>query len=346
MVISNKQSALCTFWPIFGELMSQTVYNFTIQCQGISLGYEDEEDAINSSYVTAWDEACSLPERLYPTQFGTVVVKADWRAAGCVVQNWYANSLNYLDFAPVKISVHSRGFQISDRIARDLARIYLCDFFIIMNIAAPGCCSLPLSEIHSEIPRPEKLYGEIFSFAWIDSIRSGWPLISKIPVALVWDWLFTLRGIRRLIAESPAERALSCLLHIAAKSGIGPEDLIWVAHGLEAIYGSPSPPLEILRGRVAGFLKLPEDSRKMLQKGLRSFYDLRNAFAHGGFHIPHIISNELLDPEIEKQRDEIIDNCNFVLRLVVATLQEFARADLQALKFQEIPTGVPCSDGT
>jgi hypothetical protein len=165
-------------------------------------------------------------------------------------------------------------------------------------------------------------------------------------VAQVWDWLSTLRGIRRLTAESPAERALFCLLHIAANIGVGPEDLIWLAHGLEAIYGGPSPPLEILRGRVAGFLKLPEDSLSMLKKGLRRFYDLRNAFSHGGFRIPHIISNELLDPEIEKQREEIIESCDLVRRLVVSTLQEFARADLRCLRFQEIPIGEPSRDGS
>jgi hypothetical protein len=79
--------------------MSQTVYNYRIQCQGMGAGASYEIDVINSSYVTAWDEACSLPPRLYPTQFGTAAVEADWRATHRFVQNWLTNSVNFPDFA-------------------------------------------------------------------------------------------------------------------------------------------------------------------------------------------------------------------------------------------------------
>jgi len=124
----------------------------------------------------------------------------------------------------------------------------------------------------------------------------------------------------------------------------GPEDLIWHAYALEALYGNPTPPLEIVKGRIKKLLEVPIDGLKEMGKKLRTFYDLRNAFVHGGLSIPHLFCDERLDSGIEEQRVKIMLSCDLIFLIVLATIQKLIEAGHNGLFFDEHIRTIQCEE--
>jgi len=307
---------------------------YTFSC-GPLLGrpHSDESNTIDPVHSSAWDVLPTLSPRRYLTNSGEVYVKGDWSAASVLGQANYTGDFT-LDHINVGIKIKSIEGKILDKSANSFAKQYITDIFLSMNLAAPGCCNLSLSGIVGD-REPDHLYNDLFDSSWIISLRKGWPHISNLGLKHVWSWLEAIQFLNKQTAQSPVEKAIFCLLQISSKGMTTPEDLIWHAHALEALYGNPTPPLGILKERIKKFLEIPSDGTKQMNKGLRTFYDLRNAFVHGGFQISHLFCDEKLDSQVEKQQTRLMNGCELIFVIVLATIQKLIIAGHSSLAFKE-----------
>lgn len=176
----------------------------------------------------------------------------------------------------------------------------------------------------------------MFESAWIDSLRSKFPVVGKLPLSDVIAWFGRLALGKRQIAESGPVKALFCLLHLARDWNFEPTALLWISHGLEALYSVPNAlSFNFLRDRISLLFDAPSASKAQVARELRELYDLRNAFVHGGMNIARPFANEVVDRRLNNFNTRLLDSRDFGARLLLASLQEMIRRQLTQLNFRE-----------
>jgi hypothetical protein len=296
----------------------------------------DESETIHPAHKAAWRAVHSLPARIYAARDVSAVVNARWAKAQNYALAVYKDESEPPGLDPlVEIRVRSNSRSSPLRFGNTFARWYVGDAFVAMNLAAPGCCSIFVDRGNDGFPPPAHLYGDAFDFAWIDSIREGWPSIQEIALETVWDWVARIRQTGNSVAQTRLEQVLFCLLHVGLAFGSGPDTLMWLAHAIEAIYGGPSPPLSVLRERIATLLDVSEIHQRSLTRCLRHFYDIRNSYAHGGLPIVHPFYDDALDARIDTEMDKVLDAEETGLRVLIATLQKFVLSGWRGVEFKQ-----------
>ena len=303
----------------------------------------DESETIHPVHRAAWLAVSSLPARIYAARNMSAVVSANWDAAQRYALAAYDESENSGMEPLAKIKVSSDSRRLSQRFGDTFARWYVGDVFVAMNLAAPGCCSISVDRGNDGCPPSAHLYGDAFDLAWIDSIREGWPSIQGIALATVWDWVARIRQTGNSVAQTRLEQVLFCLLRTGLAFSSGPDTLMWLAHAIEAIYGGPSPPLSVLRERIATLLDLSEIHQRSLTRRLRHFYEIRNAYAHGGLRVVHPFYHEALVKRVDTEIKKVFDANATGLRVLIATLQKFVISGWRGVEFKQSVTCVELS---
>jgi hypothetical protein len=227
--------------------------------------------------------------------------------------------------------------------AFDLLWVYFSEIFLIINLAAPGAMSY-LKVSPSSPSRRETLFldGYVFDRAWSDSKLGIAPTISPLSFGDVAIWYDSLRiGVKQL-ASSRVETALFSLLHACHLSTtIEPAEALWLALGLESLYQVPTAlSFSVLSYRVASLFQLDAPTTSDLKKRLRIFFDVRNAFAHGGASILHPVGSAELDSDVEALRGDLIEPSFAGFHVLTATLQQFVRHRWVDMQFHETCSGV------
>ena len=214
------------------------------------------------------------------------------------------------------------------------AEQYIYDVFFMANIALPGSCEFLnarfINLYHSgENHHHEKMYLSSYNFelSHLD-MTSGKKFAPKVlPLEDVVSWYKNLDLGVTQIGDSKAARAIFALLHVC-KSEMDITSIIWMFHAFEAIYVTRMG--ESVTGMVSRMmilLDLPDSEKKQLTKLLRTLYDQRSAFVHGGYRVHHPLNSEQLDPRLSDSRLDTYDLCQIGFNLVVLSFQKLIEKD-------------------
>jgi hypothetical protein len=224
---------------------------------------------------------------------------------------------------------------------RHFAELALYDAFICANLAFPGALDLYSARIppsSSELGRPTelKLSSYNFEYWWVESLRGHFPKLKQLPLKAVREW-YSLSGLAgRSKAQDGVDRAVFCLFHLC-RSDNYIDGLIWVFHALEALLDTRvGENLSGMYRRITLLIDLSERDKKALKKKLKRAYDLRSAFVHGGYDIPHPAHNEVTDPAIGNNYAEGLDLQQFGMALVLSLLQHVVQARTATYHFREV----------
>jgi hypothetical protein len=210
------------------------------------------------------------------------------------------------------------------------------DIFIIMNIAAPGCCNFYRAKIIGNGRETEiSLAGSEFELCVLPSRRRRLAA-GFVPVSKVAEWYWSFRRAAGQVPENPTERAMFALLHMAKLDGEMLE-VIWLFYAFESLLQTRAGENlgSIVRRLLLVLGSMIEDV-PALKKEMRALYDLRSAIVHGGFEAMHPMGNEILDDKVGKVLDRLMRATEYGFVLLVATIQKMAEWNRSELKFEEI----------
>lgn len=230
---------------------------------------------------------------------------------------------------------------------------YLHDLFLILNLAAPGCCSFwGHSSIRPVPPRPPRFAGVdllLSEYQFDNSYMGGywdkWPAPKIMDLEKVTRWYRAVRNGINQVPESRAQKVLFALMHLS-KGDTSLDMIIWLFYALETLYDTqPGENRRALTNRIALVLGPDEKQRSHLKKELQTLYEIRSGFAHGGREIVHPINNERLDRRVEGKFQELMDASEFGFTVLICSLQALIERGWTEFKFHETLTGQPLGTG-
>lgn len=121
-----------------------------------------------------------------------------------------------------------------------------------------------------------------------------------------------------------------------------PATLIWIFYALETLFDTkPGENFRALRDRIGLLLDPGGGHREDLVRGLRTLYDLRSAFVHGGLEILHPIGPNPGDEKGDELYKRVADACEFGFTLIACSIQALINRGWIEAQFQEVVVGVP-----
>lgn len=222
--------------------------------------------------------------------------------------------------------------------------VLLLDLYLLANIACPGALNLHRSFIRDTTLDPSKdvlaqteleMSEYVFEIAWHEAQDKKWLKVGFLPFDIVVDWFNSLEISDKNVASTDLERALFSLMHLGRASFMDPTAVLWIASALEALFDTPSGnSFSTLCKRVSLLLNLDATEANELRRRLRSFYDIRNAFVHGGSRIQHPLADDQ-DKAVEEDIGELLRAANFASAVLVGSVQELVRRRWKGLVFSE-----------
>jgi Apea-like HEPN len=213
------------------------------------------------------------------------------------------------------------------------------DAFLIMNIAAPGCCNFYRAKLVSEKSTTEiSLSSSEFELCVLPSRRR--PQTAQfVPIGKVITWYESVRPTVGQIPTSATERTMFALLHLAKLDG-EMLSVVWLFYALESLlqtkvgenFGS------IVR-RLTLLLQLTNNEIPTMKKQMRVLYDLRSAIVHGGFEVIHPMNDETMDERVSSVFGRLLTATEYGLVVLVAAIQKMAEENWPQLRFDEIIVG-------
>lgn len=220
----------------------------------------------------------------------------------------------------------------------------LIDLFLVANLASPGSFNLYRSYIRDTTKNPAKdplaqtdldLSEHVFETAWHEARTFEWLKVGFIPFGTVAAWCKRLELNGKSAATTDVERALFSLLHLGRASFIDPSAVLWLASALESLFDTPSgSSFSVLCHRVGLLLDLSKDELAELRRRMRRFYDIRNAFVHGGARILHPLSDDR-DAAVQEETSGLLATTNFAAGVLIGSVQEMIRRNWRGLVFRE-----------
>ena len=222
-----------------------------------------------------------------------------------------------------------------------IAESVIYDIFIIMNIAAPGCCNFYKAElVGSDAKREISLPSGEFELGVLPPIPNRkLPSIAFIPLQDVVSWYDSVRVGVKQVPTNATERAIFTLLHLA-RLDIDPVSIVWFFYALESLlktrvgenFGS------IVR-RLSLLLNLSPEDAIGLKKQLRILYDHRSAIVHGGFKVMHPMNVDGLDDTLSSHIGDLLSASAYAHVVLVSAFQRMALNNWPELFFEETIAG-------
>ena len=221
---------------------------------------------------------------------------------------------------------------------------YLYDVFLITNIAAPGACDFyksvilqPGDDVKHKLLRETdlSLSNHLFDCSMLDAEEGKWPAPEYLGLRSVAQWYWTVRPGFSQTPTNDMEGVLFALLHLA-RGGISSTSVIWVFYALETLFGTRhGTNRRDLIERAALLLGCSSKQKSFLSKQVRTLYELRSSFVHGGMRAIHPLHNEMLDHTVESEYVKIAEALEFGFRLLLTSLQSVIKNGWKQPKFSE-----------
>lgn len=199
---------------------------------------------------------------------------------------------------------------------------YLHDFFLILNICAPGSCDFYRAELRgAALPTEISLSNFCFEIALFGSFKKKWPKIKILPLVQTIDWFDSVRSAVDQLPRNPMEKVLFALLHMS-KLDTTPMVIVWLFYAFESLLQTKAGEnFASLVQRLISLLELDESESKILRNEFRSLYNIRSAIVHGGFEVAHPMHSELLDKRVEENYQRIVDATDYGSNTLIAAVQ-------------------------
>jgi len=163
-----------------------------------------------------------------------------------------------------------------------------------------------------------------------------WPTIKTIPAINTYNWLKKLDLNLKQTATNRIERVLFALLNYSYSENISPVNILWLTLALESLYDiPPSSIIKTLRNRIFLVLGEPTQNSKLIKKIIDSFYEIRSRIVHGQFNISPPESIEFFDFSKIDQDGVLLQNEEYALTILIATLQKMILSSSTELVFNE-----------
>lgn len=248
--------------------------------------------------------------------------------------------LNAYPAGPIRSTVTVNLDDSRVHAARNFAESAICDLFLLLNLASPGCFDLLRSELkiseREENPTDLSFSNYLFEAALLDGDDGKWPRPAFMPVLDTCQWYLSVRAGYSQLPATNLEKALFAILHMCKLSS-SPELVVWIFYALETILDTkPGENLRSMADRSALLLDATADQSAEIRRNLRKMYDIRSSFVHGGLEVIHPLVNEILDRRIDERYDRIMDACNYGFRLLLCLIQKIAQKNARQVRFREM----------
>lgn len=320
-------------------------------------GYEEETSRAD---LAVWEEIARTYSVVQGSSelHGAYEIRIDWgprlryERKYCALWNGAANDpqrrFDGFEFEHVHVCPASVEFMLvsTDKYRDGSHELHqlLVDLYLIANLATPGSFNLHRSFIRNTQLDPAKdflaqteldLSEYVFETAWHEGRTHPWLKVGFISFVDVESWFRSLNLVGKSVATTDTERAIFSLLQLGRVSFMDQTAVMWIASALEALFDTPSgSSFSFLCKRAGALLMLTESEGTQLRRLLREFFDLRNAFVHGGGRIHHILADDR-DKSVEDDISNLLGATNFASAVLVAAIQELVRRNWKGIAFHE-----------
>jgi len=235
--------------------------------------------------------------------------------------------------------------------SESLVEFLFYEMFLVMNLAAPGSFNFHFSTLERlpinfgthgrEITTELGLHAKIFEDAFEDSVNHAWLKLGFLPVCDVMQWLLSVAPRFQMVPTNPAAKCLFALLYLT-KSDFGPASSAWVFNALEALFScKPGENFGRLTERAAILLELRAQEVNIMKKKLRTIYEIRSSFVHGGMRVVHPMRDDGLDSDVHEDYWSNAFTFEFGSYVALASLQSLIRRRWLFPMYEEKLTGQP-----
>lgn len=314
---------------------------------------DDNWRTTESAYVDAWKAAVDLlKERQVSVNGITYSVKIDWTPLLRRYERHYS-AMAYIDRRKDKdlsasvalakfprrasrIRVVTQSNSKEGKNFESVVESVLYDVFLIMNIAAPGCCNFYRAKLIGDQRTTEvSLSGGEFELCILPSRRRR-QTAGFVPVGRVVEWYQSVRPSAGQLPANSTERAMFALLH-RAKLNDEMLAVVWLFYAFESLLQTKvGENFSSIVRRLVLVLGATIKDIPAMKKEMRALYDLRSAIVHGGFEAIHPMQDEILDNRVDKVFGQLLHANEYGLVLLLAAIQKMAEANWRELRFDEI----------
>jgi hypothetical protein len=321
-------------------------------------------EEIDAAHIEVWKKAASLFKSCtYDSEKRSVQIEFDWkpvvrrlRQHFSVMQRIHRPDIKdkYREYSemkfprrPVRVNCAVTVTPKKDKkanaahVALFCTESFLYDMFLMLNLAAPGCCSLGSAVLQERQARPTwaghslSLSEYSFDLAFLGGYEGKWPAPKKLDLEKVHTWYRSVRSGLNQMPENRAQKVLFALMHIA-KSDLSLATVIWLFYALETLYDTqPGENRRALTHRIGLVLSPDDKQRAYLKRELRDLYDIRSGFAHGGREVAHPMNNEAVDERVSDEYRKLMDASEFGFAVVLTSIQSLIERGLPDFTFQE-----------
>jgi hypothetical protein len=325
---------------------------------------DDHWEEIDASHIEVWRRAASFFKSYeYTSTKQSVRIEFDWKpivrrlrqhfsfmqrihTAG-VADKYRAYTEAKFPRRSVRVSCEvtvtrkKNAMSHANHVALFHTESFLYDMFLILNLAAPGCCSFWKAMLRERQAHPTwaehalSLSEYPFDLAYLGSYERKWPAPKMLGLEKVLTWYRSVRSGINQIPENRSQKVLFALMHFA-KIDLSLNSIIWLFYALETLYDTqPGENRRALASRLGLVLSPDDKQRSYLKRELRDLYDIRSGFAHGGREVAHPMNNEAIDKRVSDEYRKLMEASEFGFSLVLTSIQSLIERGLPDFSFHE-----------
>jgi len=208
-------------------------------------------------------------------------------------------------------------------------------FIVASNIAQPGVLRTRELEVwvgKKLVEKKDKVFGYLSSVVESAGEKS-WPKLETLSILATWQWMRQFIPLSDSLGKSNVERAINAFTHLLSEGqdeGRDLIDLMWTMVGLESIYGRGTNDLTFQLVEKAGVFL---GKHPGFDKDVKEMYRFRSLFVHGKAQFPSAFFTSDALPEYTRHSSEASDASHLSSALLLATLQQMAKRNLNELNF-------------
>lgn len=338
---------------------STSTYLISLEFKNFSRDMEDHYKTIDPSIEAFWHKASKILRQCeYTHNDCTITIDVGWqrmanrirrdndllrpvRIGTPLDKKWFSKVSRPLKITAKVNTINKNKYSDYKWYPSFFIEAFIHEFFLIANLSTPGSAnfrSLFINSGNESRSTKVRLSSFCFENGWVESLDGGWPTVEALPIEDVREWFQAISIGYKQRASTGIEKALYVLLHMA-KDETRIDSVIWIFNGLEALVSTRvGESVSGLVRRLGMILDLDLPAQKKLNKEIRSLYDLRSSFVHGGYAVPHPIHSEVIDRALDDDATKLYQLHQFGASLLISTIQALIKKKIINLRFDEFMT--------
>jgi hypothetical protein len=333
-------------------------FNLVLPNAGRS-GSDEGWQTLQPKYVDAWEAATTcLCEHHIVVGSNRYKVLIDW-AGTLRHQKRYYSALRYIGRTrrdttayidrllkarfperPAHNPIQVESDSTADAYSLSVAESAVYDSFLIMNIAAPGCCNFYRASLTGHRIEPNiSLLNHVFESLVHVALRDTWPPVAFLPLEDVFTWYRSVRPSALQIPSNPMERVLFALFHLC-KIDMSPIEVVWLFYAFESLLQTRvGESFSLVVKRLCLLLEADQKRSGIIRKKMRELYDIRSAIVHGGYEVTHPMHDAGLDERVTQTFVRETRAMDYGYALLVAAVQKTITNGWSYPRFSEVIQG-------